>query len=169
MNLHNRLKDLRKDLGLKTNQEYALFLDYKHSTLNYTLRGEVEPKVGLIVTLLKKVKNLNPYWLLFGEGERYFDGELPTIDNKQEQKTDNTEQKTSHEVDKLIGKVELLKELLTEKEGMSEQRNTENQLLLVEVGRMQAENKELKVRNSELTNKLADLGNTEALKESAGA
>ncbi len=169
MNLNERLKELGRDLGFKTDQDFADFVGYKRSTMSYTLRGEGEPRVGLFITLLEKVENLNPFWLLLGSGERYLEEGEPLKIDKNYSGDKNLEQKNSEDNLRLQGKVDLLKEMLVEKEQLAEQRNNDNQALLVEIGRVRAELKESRIRESELRQELNGIKGIPMQKRDTGA
>lgn len=105
MNLNKRVDELRLALGFETVAEFAHYIDYKRSTLHYNLSGHSEPKVVLVEKLLEKVKNLNPYWLILGQGSMLLEeGKgLPSLVDEADEL-------------RMEGQVKLLKELLASKE-----------------------------------------------------
>lgn len=67
-----RLKELRKALGFKNQQEFADALNIKRGTVaNYEI-GRNEP-IDAVITLICSKFNVNEEWLRTGEGEMFIE------------------------------------------------------------------------------------------------
>lgn len=70
--MKERLKELRKTLGFKNQQEFADALNIKRGTIaNYEI-GRNEP-IDAVVTLICSKFNVNEEWLRTGEGEMFME------------------------------------------------------------------------------------------------
>ena len=70
--MNERLKELRKALGFKNQQEFADALKIKRGTIaNYEI-GRNEP-IDAVVTLICSKFNVNEEWLRTGEGEMFIE------------------------------------------------------------------------------------------------
>lgn len=70
--MNERLKELRKALGFKNQQDFADALNIKRGTIaNYEI-GRNEP-IDAVITLICSKFNVNEKWLRTGEGEMFLD------------------------------------------------------------------------------------------------
>ena len=70
--MNERLRELRKALGFKNQQEFADALNIKRGTIaNYEI-GRNEP-IDAVVTLICSKFNVNEEWLRTGEGEMFIE------------------------------------------------------------------------------------------------
>jgi len=70
--MNERLKELRKELGFKNQQEFADALNIKRGTIaNYEI-GRNEP-IDAVITLICSKFNVNEEWLRTGEGEMFIE------------------------------------------------------------------------------------------------
>ena len=70
--MNERLKELRKALGFKNQQEFADALNIKRGTIaNYEI-GRNEP-IDAVITLICSKFNVNENWLRTGEGEMFIE------------------------------------------------------------------------------------------------
>ena len=70
--MNERLKELRKALGFKNQQDFADALNIKRGTIaNYEI-GRNEP-IDAVITLICSKFNVNEEWLRTGEGEMFLD------------------------------------------------------------------------------------------------
>lgn len=68
--MNERLKELRKALGYKNQQDFADVLKIKRGTIaNYEI-GRNEP-IDAVITLICSKFNVNEHWLRTGEGEMF--------------------------------------------------------------------------------------------------
>lgn len=68
--MNERLKELRKALGYKNQQDFADALNIKRGTIaNYEI-GRNEP-IDAVVTLICSKFNVNKDWLKYGKGEMF--------------------------------------------------------------------------------------------------
>lgn len=73
--MNERLKELRKALGFKNQQDFADALNIKRGTIaNYEI-GRNEP-IDAVVTLICSKFNVNEQWLRYGEGEMFLNKTL---------------------------------------------------------------------------------------------
>ena len=68
MELSERLRYYRKSIGL-TQEDFANKLGIKQGSYSDIERGKVKKLSDSVFALLKMVYNLNPNWVLRGEGE----------------------------------------------------------------------------------------------------
>jgi transcriptional regulator with XRE-family HTH domain len=70
--MNERLRELRKALGFKNQQEFADALNIKRGTIaNYEI-GRNEP-IDAVITLICSKFNVNEEWLRTGEGEMFIE------------------------------------------------------------------------------------------------
>lgn len=73
-----RIKIIIKTLGIK-NKEFAKELGLTQGGLSDIINGRVKKLSGTFIELLKLKYNVNPTWLLTGEGEMFLPGKKPPV------------------------------------------------------------------------------------------
>lgn len=107
-----RIVQIRTSLGFKKQVEFSDFLGIKQATLSAMETGDNDPSLASVRIILQKVRNLNPFWLLNGEGQMFLkEGETP-IKQQIQPKTYNQEEFISH----LKEEIEFYRNLLKEKQ-----------------------------------------------------
>lgn len=78
--INNRIKHIVEQSN-KSVRAYAEFAGIAQTTLNDCIKGTTEPKFGLIDRIINAEPNINPDWLLTGNGNMYrnTEPEKPTI------------------------------------------------------------------------------------------
>lgn len=83
--MRNRLAELIAEEGI-TSSKFAELLEVQPSNISHILSGRNNPSYDFIVRVLSKFTNVNPDWLLLGEGDIYrskIEGvDSETIDNE---------------------------------------------------------------------------------------
>ncbi|MCD8030866.1 MAG: helix-turn-helix transcriptional regulator [Bacteroides sp.] len=69
MELHDRLKEIRKDLNL-SQEEFSERLGLKQGSYSDIERGKTKNISGTILRLIENLYGVNPDWIISGEGEK---------------------------------------------------------------------------------------------------
>ncbi len=70
--ISERFRSLIKELG-KTNNSFAKSLEKNSSTIQYIVDGKSKPSFDVMDAIFAKYPNVNPTWLMTGEGEKFKD------------------------------------------------------------------------------------------------
>ncbi len=70
LKVRERIKDLIEKEGMAVS-DFAEYVDLKKTTLSHTLNGRNKPSLQIVLQILNKFTNVNPGWLLKGEGAMY--------------------------------------------------------------------------------------------------
>lgn len=88
--INNRIKQIVDQSG-KSVRAYAEFAGIAQTTLNDCIKGTTEPKFGLIDRIMTAEPNINPDWLLTGNGSIYRSNEYERTKFKNPSSTEDQE------------------------------------------------------------------------------
>lgn len=72
MNINNRIKELVNQLSDGNISEFSSMIGVTNNvTINRIVKEKNNPGYNVIVAILQNIRNVNPYWLLLGEGEMF--------------------------------------------------------------------------------------------------
>jgi hypothetical protein len=76
--INQRLKFLVDKIGLSSRAFSELIGESPTNTHNYIGARQAEPRASYLTKVLSHFSNINPTWLMLGEGEPFKDGAAPT-------------------------------------------------------------------------------------------
>lgn len=101
--MRERIIELLEAKGL-SNSKFAEMIDIQKSSVSHFLRGRNNPSLEVVVKILKTFKEINPDWLLLGEGTMYKseakNESPPTLFHTENEV--NTVEEKSNELDKSL-------------------------------------------------------------------
>lgn len=79
----NRLNDIKNHLGISSERKFAEAIGISYSNYQSYKRGS-SPSLDKLIDILSNVKNLNPDWLVFGNGLMFKESEITHLIEEEE-------------------------------------------------------------------------------------
>jgi transcriptional regulator with XRE-family HTH domain len=66
-----RILKLIIELGFEKQKDFATLIGIQPATLSAVIKGPSEPSLSIIRAIVDKVENINPFWLINGDGDMF--------------------------------------------------------------------------------------------------